>query len=157
MKHEVKVHLFNLHGADFGNPALPSKVAQANVAAAKLQRSRFSWRVAAAVWRRSFSWLGFGFGTIGAGVATETWLPDKSIAVLPFENFSDDKASGYFADGIQDDILTSLAKIRDLRVISRTSVEKYRGASVAKLARKSRRLLASPIFSRAACVAWATG
>jgi serine/threonine-protein kinase len=52
----------------------------------------------------------------------------SSIAVLPFENFSDDKASGYFADGMQDDILTALAKIRDLRVISRTSVENYRGA-----------------------------
>lgn len=52
---------------------------------------------------------------------------DKSIAVLPFENFSDDKDSGYFADGIQDDILTNLAKIRDLKVISRTSVMAYRG------------------------------
>jgi TolB-like protein/Tfp pilus assembly protein PilF len=55
-------------------------------------------------------------------------IPQKSIAVLPFENFSDDKANAFFADGIQDDILTSLAKIRDLRVISRTSVEGYRGA-----------------------------
>lgn len=51
---------------------------------------------------------------------------DKSIAVLPFENFSDDKESAYFADGIQDDILTSLAKIGDLKVISRTSVMPYR-------------------------------
>ncbi len=52
---------------------------------------------------------------------------DKSIAVLPFENFSDDKDSAYFADGVQDDILTSLAKIGDLKVISRTSVMPYRG------------------------------
>src|SRR6059058_4840088 len=52
---------------------------------------------------------------------------DKSIAVLPFENFSDDKANAYFADGIQDDLLTNLAKIRDLKVISRTSVMPYRG------------------------------
>jgi len=52
---------------------------------------------------------------------------DKSIAVLPFENFSDDKDAAFFADGIQDDILTSLAKIRDLKVISRTSVMGYRG------------------------------
>lgn len=51
---------------------------------------------------------------------------DKSIAVLPFENFSDDKESAYFADGVQDDILTSLAKIGDLKVISRTSVMPYR-------------------------------
>jgi len=52
---------------------------------------------------------------------------DKSIAVLPFENFSDDKQNAYFADGIQDDILTNLSKIGDLKVISRTSVMSYRG------------------------------
>jgi TolB-like protein/Tfp pilus assembly protein PilF len=55
--------------------------------------------------------------------------PEKSIAVLPFENMSDDKENAFFADGIQDDILTSLAKIRDLKVISRTSVMPYRGAA----------------------------
>jgi TolB-like protein/Flp pilus assembly protein TadD len=54
---------------------------------------------------------------------------EKSIAVLPFENFSDDKENAFFADGIQDDILTSLAKIHDLKVISRTSVMPYRGAT----------------------------
>jgi TolB-like protein/Tfp pilus assembly protein PilF len=53
---------------------------------------------------------------------------EKSIAVLPFDNFSDEKDNAFFADGIQDDILTSLAKIRDLKVISRTSVMPYRGA-----------------------------
>src|SRR3954471_17169666 len=56
-------------------------------------------------------------------------FPEKSIAVLPFENFSDDKENAFFADGIQDDILTSLAKIHDLKVISRTSVMPYRGAT----------------------------
>jgi TolB-like protein/Tfp pilus assembly protein PilF len=54
---------------------------------------------------------------------------DKSIAVLPFDNFSDDKENAFFADGIQEDILTSLAKIRELTVISRASVMTYRGAS----------------------------
>ena len=53
--------------------------------------------------------------------------PEKSIAVLPFENLSDEKENAFFADGIQDDILTSLAKIHDLRVISRTSVMGFRG------------------------------
>ena len=53
---------------------------------------------------------------------------EKSIAVLPFDNFSDDKDNAFFADGIQDDILTSLAKIHELKVISRTSVMPYRGA-----------------------------
>src|SRR5437867_1903749 len=52
---------------------------------------------------------------------------DKSIAVLPFENLSDDKENAFFADGIQDDVLTNLSKIGDLKVISRTSVMPYRG------------------------------
>ncbi|PYL25036.1 MAG: hypothetical protein DMF37_06080 [Verrucomicrobia bacterium] len=52
---------------------------------------------------------------------------DKSIAVLPFENLSDEKGNAYFADGIQDDVLTNLSKIGDLKVISRTSVMSYRG------------------------------
>src|SRR5437762_8471618 len=52
---------------------------------------------------------------------------DKSIAVLPFENLSDEKENAYFADGVQDDVLTNLSKISDVRVISRTSVMQYRG------------------------------
>src|SRR5438094_3944398 len=52
---------------------------------------------------------------------------DKSIAVLPFENLSAEKENAYFADGIQDDVLTNLSKIGDLKVISRTSVMSYRG------------------------------
>lgn len=52
---------------------------------------------------------------------------DKSVAVLPFENLSDDRENAYFADGIQDDILTNLSKIGDLKVVSRTSVMSYRG------------------------------
>ena len=56
-------------------------------------------------------------------------VPEKSIAVLPFENLSDDQQNTYFADGIQDDILSSLAKVADLKVISRTSVRQYRGGA----------------------------
>jgi TolB-like protein/Tfp pilus assembly protein PilF len=73
-------------------------------------------------------------GVIVSAVAGFFLLPrasarkiDKSIAVLPFENLSDDKENAYFADGIQDDILTNLSKIGDLKVISRTSVMSYRG------------------------------
>jgi eukaryotic-like serine/threonine-protein kinase len=60
--------------------------------------------------------------------STSAWnpvVPAKSIAVLPFENQSEDKANAYFADGIQDEILTQLAKIADLKVISRTSTQSY--------------------------------
>jgi TolB-like protein/cytochrome c-type biogenesis protein CcmH/NrfG len=56
-------------------------------------------------------------------------IPEKSIAVLPFENLSDEKQNAYFADGVQDEILTHLAKIADLKVISRTSVMQYRDAA----------------------------
>ena len=55
-------------------------------------------------------------------------LPAKSIAVLPFESLSEDKANAYFADGIQDEILARLSKIADLKVISRTSTQKYKSA-----------------------------
>ncbi len=57
---------------------------------------------------------------------TGSTIPEKSIAVLPFENLSDDKGAAYFADGIQDEILTKLAGIADLKVISRTSTAKYK-------------------------------
>ena len=60
-------------------------------------------------------------------------IPEKSIAVLPFANFSDDKQNAFFADGIQDDILTSLARIADLRVISRSSVMQFRDSAAHNL------------------------
>src|SRR3989449_2696617 len=73
-------------------------------------------------------------GVIVSAVAGFVLLPrasahkiDKSSAVLPFENLSDEKENAYFADGIQDDVLTNLSKIGDLKVISRTSVMPYRG------------------------------
>ena len=58
----------------------------------------------------------------------DSTFPEKSIAVLPLENLSEDKKNAFFADGIQGDMLTSLTKISDLKVISRTSVMQYRGA-----------------------------
>jgi TolB-like protein/Tfp pilus assembly protein PilF len=61
-------------------------------------------------------------------VSTAAEVPNKSIAVLPFENRSEDKANAYFADGIQDEILTRLSKIADLKVISRTSTQHYKSA-----------------------------
>jgi TolB-like protein/predicted Zn-dependent protease len=57
--------------------------------------------------------------------STGSAIPEKSIAVLPFENLSEDKSNAYFADGIQNEILTRLASVRDLKVISRTSTAKY--------------------------------
>mgnify|MGYP003694508731 CR=1 FL=1 len=83
--------------------------------------------------RRNIGLL-IGSGVLISGVAGFFLLPragatkmEKSIAVLPFENFSGKAENAYFADGIQDDILTNLSKIGDLKVISRTSVMAYRG------------------------------
>src|SRR4030095_13818470 len=63
--------------------------------------------------------------TATASPASAAAIPEKSIAVLPFENLSEEKANAYFAEGIQDEILTKLARVRDLKVISRTSTAKY--------------------------------
>src|SRR6202030_1452886 len=73
------------------------------------------------IWQRRAA-LAAAYKTGAAGIA------EKSIAVLPFDNF-DDKENAYFADGVQDDILTDLAKVADLKVISRRSVAQYRGST----------------------------
>src|SRR5205823_7800586 len=59
--------------------------------------------------------------------------PEKSIAVLPFENRSEEKAKAFFADGVQDEILTNLSRIADIKVISRTSVMQYRSGVLRNL------------------------
>ena len=68
------------------------------------------------------------YTTSHAAAASRNTLADKSIAVLPFENLSEDKTNAYFADGIQDEILTRLSKISDLKVISRTSTQHYKSS-----------------------------
>jgi len=67
-----------------------------------------------------------GFQHFRPGRQPASDVPEKSIAVLPFENRSEEKANAYFTDGIQDEILTRLAKIGDLKVISRTSTQQYK-------------------------------
>ncbi len=121
VKHGLPIFVVNLYTDEVGNPATP----------VKFQHSGHAESGPGGVYR-TISMV-FAATIVIAAAAVGTWLHlrtvnarDKSIAVLPFENFSDDKANAFFADGIQDDILTSLARIRDLRVISRTSVEKYR-------------------------------
>jgi len=63
---------------------------------------------------------------VTAPAAQTAAIPEKSIAVLPLENLSEEKENAYFADGIQDELLSNLAKIKDLKVISRTSVMQYK-------------------------------
>jgi TolB-like protein len=76
--------------------------------------------------------------TVEAGPLGEPSLTAKSIAVLPFASLSEDKANAYFADGIQDEILTRLSKIAELKVISRTSTQQYQSkpGNIAEIAKQ---------------------
>jgi TolB-like protein/Tfp pilus assembly protein PilF len=119
VKHEEMISIVNLHTKELGNPNPP-----------RLKRAETEVRRR----RRRNAFLLVGSGIAALFVAGLFLLPrasarkvDKSIAVLPFQNLSDDKDNAYFADGIQDDVLTNLSKIGDLKVISRTSVMQYRG------------------------------
>src|SRR5437773_1045047 len=68
----------------------------------------------------------FGINRHAKPLSHQPAIPEKSIAVLPFENLSDEKENAYFADGVQDEILTGLTRVADLKVISRTSVMQYK-------------------------------
>ena len=141
VKHGVRVAITNLYGAEFGNPELPGKVKRAEQERAAMlsrQARRKRRRFSAAFLLALLLVLGIGLGTwiwqrrvalASAYKAGAAGLLEKSIAVLPFENFEDNKENTYFADGIQDDILTDLAKVADLKVISRRSVAQYRGST----------------------------
>ncbi len=131
VKHGAHVSVVNLYTEELGNPAVPEKLKAARVAAAaRRKRAAFRWLSLAVVSLLAviavIGFLLFRHGRPPASV--ELPVPEKSIAVLPFENRSEDKANVYFADGIQDEILTRLSKIADLKVISRTSTQHYKSA-----------------------------
>jgi TolB-like protein/class 3 adenylate cyclase/Flp pilus assembly protein TadD len=135
VKHRVRVSIVNLYTEDLGNPEVPQKLRQARqkVFSPIPERRGLgkSWIIAAGLIVLAALVLGgiLLFRRSGSvGNRATTAVPEKSIAVLPFENLSEDKANAYFADGIQDEILTRLAKIADLKVISRTSTQHYKSA-----------------------------
>src|SRR5437899_2961206 len=118
VKHGETISIVNLYTTELGNPGPP-----------RLKRAETEVRRR----RRRNALLLAGSSLLVLIVAGFFLLPrasarkiDKSIAVLPFENLSDEKANAYFADGIQDEILTKLAGIGDLKVISRKSTAKYK-------------------------------
>jgi TolB-like protein/Tfp pilus assembly protein PilF len=123
VKHGMRISIVSLYADQVGNPQLPKKFQ-----ALKKHRTRMRWAVVTTAL--------LALAAIAAGIAmfshyrirSTLAVPEKSIAVLPFENRSEDKANAYFADGIQDEILTRLAKIADLKVISRTSTQHYKSA-----------------------------
>jgi TolB-like protein len=146
VKHGLRLHLVNLYKDGLGNPHLPEKLKrgkswkQAPVAVRPISAPR---------WPKSVLLIAILVSTVAlvissliffnrapttttrapapeaTAVSALAAIPEKSIAVLPFENRSEDKANAYFADGIQDEILTLLSKIADLKVISRTSTQQY--------------------------------
>src|SRR5712671_2572661 len=125
VKHGVRVSVTNLYSDEVGNPNLPSKLQ-----AVKKRHAHVRWAtvaiallVVAALAAGILSFLRKGPArSLAAAV-------EKSIAVLPFENLSEEKQNAFFTDGVQDEILTDLAKIADLKVISRTSVMQYKSGA----------------------------
>ena len=118
VKHGVRVSIVNLYADEVGNSQLPKKFQ-----ALKKRRTRMRLAVATA----ALLALAIALVVVSKKSARSTsTMQEKSVAVLPFENLSEDKANAYFADGIQDEILTKLASIADLKVISRTSTAKYK-------------------------------
>ena len=123
VKHGTRISVVNLYNDQFGNARVPLKFEMA-----QKRRARLRWGAMTAAL--------LTIAAIVAGIVmfSRYWgrstlaAPEKSIAVLPFENRSEDKANAYFADGIQDEILTRLSKIADLKVISRTSTQHYKSA-----------------------------
>src|SRR5215469_3595384 len=133
-KHGERLHVVNLYNNEIGNSAVPSKfrrnaTAGTTLSPAAVNRRRYSIvaMVVAALIVLGAASLFLTKRTAhitGRGGPAST-VSEKSIAVLPFQNLSDDKSNAYFTDGIQDEILTRLSKIAELKVISRTSTQKY--------------------------------
>jgi TolB-like protein len=145
VKHGLRLHLFSLYKDNLGNPQVPDKLKRgrrwkqtSGVGVRPVITSRWPSYVLTAVLLVSAVTLAISFSAFYRGGspavarsssgAADVGLPiaEKSIAVLPFENRSEDKANAYFAEGIQDEILTRLSKIADLKVISRTSTQHYK-------------------------------
>jgi TolB-like protein/Flp pilus assembly protein TadD/class 3 adenylate cyclase len=137
-KHGERLHVVNLYNNEIGNPAVPGNFGRKAIAGTTSSATGN---------RRRYSIVAMAIGALIVLGATSLFLTtrtafrnitrrgtpaspasEKSIAVLPFQNLSDDKSNAYFTDGIQDEILTRLSKIAALKVISRTSTQKYKSA-----------------------------
>ena len=132
VKHGVRISVSNLYTEELGNPAIPEKLKAARAAAAaKRKRTAFRWvSVGVLALLAGIAAIGFLFFRYAPRFAARALaVPEKSIAVLPFQNLSEEKANAFFADGVQDEILSDLAKVADLKVISRTSVMLYKAGN----------------------------
>ena len=145
VKYGLRLHLVNLYKDNLGNPHLPEKLKrgkrwkQAAVLVRPISAPRWPKVLLVVALVVSAVALMFSVSFFLRRASPDVAQPhvqesaassisEKSIAVLPFENRSDEKANAYFADGIQEEILTRLSKIADLKVISRTSTQHYKSA-----------------------------
>jgi TolB-like protein/Tfp pilus assembly protein PilF len=145
VKHGLRLHLFNLSKDNLGNPQTPQKLKrrrwkQDSITVRPVSQPRFAKFLAVALAGSALavaisSLIFFYRAPPRAVISTvpraapnnvPVSIPEKSVAVLPFENLSKEKENAYFADGVQDEILTGLAKVADLKVISRTSTMQYK-------------------------------
>src|SRR5438132_5077548 len=134
VKHGEKIDIVNLFTAELGNRELPGRFKQAGVGAAVPAAAQAPSKPRIANW----TLVGFVLAALIIAAflfwqrqepkmsSTGSDVPEKSVAVLPFENLSRDPDNAFFTDGVQDEILTDLAKVADLKVISRTSVMQYK-------------------------------
>jgi TolB-like protein/Flp pilus assembly protein TadD/class 3 adenylate cyclase len=143
VKHGSRVSVVNLYTEDAGNAAPPTRLAAKKASSSSGKRPTTFQILALA----ALLLIGVVPAIIFAPAILKSLradasghsrdaslpIPEKSIAVLPFENLSDDKQNAFFADGVQDEILTNLAKVADLKVISRTSVMQYKADAARNL------------------------
>ncbi len=135
-KHGERLHAVNFYNNEIGNPAVPTKFGRNVIAEAKSSAATGNRRysivvmaiVALTILGTAKLFLTTRTPHITGRGAPASPISEKSIAVLPFQNLSDDKSNAYFTDGIQDEILTKLSKIAELKVISRRSSQKYKSA-----------------------------
>src|SRR5262249_646531 len=118
VKHGEIISIVNFYTSELGNPN-PPRLKRTQTEVRKRRRNALLLAASSLL-----VLIAAGFFLLPRAAARKI---DKSIAVLPFQNLSDEKENAYFADGMQDDILTNLSKIGDLKVISRMSVMSYRG------------------------------
>jgi TolB-like protein/class 3 adenylate cyclase/Tfp pilus assembly protein PilF len=148
VKYGLRLHLFNLYKDGLGNPQVPEKLRRGR----RRPGSAISVRpVTAPHWPKAALTIAFLVSAGALAISSLIFfnrappptvaralapgaralsalaaIPEKSIAVLPFDNLSNEKENAYFADGVQDEILTGLSRVADLKVISRTSVMQYK-------------------------------
>jgi TolB-like protein/integral membrane sensor domain MASE1/class 3 adenylate cyclase/Tfp pilus assembly protein PilF len=149
VKHGLRLHLFNLCKENLGNLQVPEKLGRRR---RWKQESGIVRRVSLPRWPRSLLVIALVVAALAMVISSLTFfqrvslrmtpstppegtasdgtvlISEKSVAVLPFENLSDEKGNAYFADGIQDEILMRLSKIADLKVVSRVSTQHYKSA-----------------------------